>query len=103
MLIAAEKGARLIVSVGSQFNLVEFLDRNRKGMSSTFLTRLRIGEILVDAKGVSRLYQPRPGLTPLLVVIAAGLIALVAVVWMTPALRDVVELLWLKFRLLLGG
>ncbi len=70
MLIAAEKGARLIVSVGSQFNLVEFLDRNREGMSSTFLTRLRIGEILVDAKGVSRLYRPQPGLTPLLVVIA---------------------------------
>ena len=103
MLIAAEKGARLIVSVGSQFNLVEFLDRNRKGMSSTFLTRLRIGEILVDAKGVSRLYQPRPGLTPLLVVIAAGLVAMIAVVWMTPALRDVVELLWLKLQLLLGA
>jgi len=103
MLIAAEKGARLIVSVGSQFNLVEFLDRNRKGMSSTFLTRLRIGEILVDAKGVSRLYHPRPGLTPLLVVIAAGLIAIVAIVWMTPALRDVVDLLWLKLQLLLGS
>jgi uncharacterized membrane-anchored protein len=103
MLIAAEKGARLIVSVGSQFNLVEFLDRNRKGMSSTFLTRLRIGEILVDAKGVSRLYRPQPGLTPLLVVIAAGLVALIAVVWMTPALRDVVDLLWLKLQLLLGG
>jgi uncharacterized membrane-anchored protein len=102
MLIAAEKGARLIVSVGSQFNLVEFLDRNRKGMSSTFLTRLRIGEILVDAKGVSRLYRPRPGLTPLLVVIMAGLIAMLAVVWMTPALRDVVNLLWLKLQLLLG-
>jgi uncharacterized membrane-anchored protein len=103
MLIAAEKGARLIVSVGSQFNLVEFLDRNRKGMSSTFLTRLRIGEILVDAKGVSRLYRPRPGLTPLLVVIAAGLVAMIAVVWMTPALRDVVDLLWLKLQLLLGS
>jgi uncharacterized membrane-anchored protein len=100
MLLAAEKGARLIVSVGSQFNLVEFLDRNRQGMSSTFLTRLRIGEILVDAKGVSRLYRPRPGLTPLLVVIAAGLIALIAVVWMSPALRDVAELLWLKLQLL---
>jgi len=100
MLLAAEKGARLIVSVGSQFNLVEFLDRNRKGMSSTFLTRLRIGEILVDAKGVSRLYRPRPGLTPLLVVIAAGLLAMLAVVWMTPALRDVAELLWLKLQLL---
>jgi len=103
MLIAAEKGARLIVSVGSQFNLVEFLDRNRKGMSSTFLTRLRVGEILVDAKGVSRLYQPRPGLTPLLVVIAAGMIALIAVVAMTPALRDVAELLWLKLQLLFGA
>ncbi len=100
MLIAAEKGARLIVTVGSQFNLVEFLDRNREGMSSTFLTRLRIGEILVDAKGVSRLYHPRPGLTPLLVVVAAGLIAMLAVVWMTPALRDVVDLLWLKLQLL---
>ena len=103
MLIAAEKGARLIVSVGSQFNLVDFLDRNRKGMSSTFLTRLRIGEILVDAKGVSRLYQPRPGLTPLLVVIAAGLIAMIAVVGLTPALRDVAELLWLKLQALFGA
>jgi uncharacterized membrane-anchored protein len=102
MLIAAEKGARLIVSVGSQFNLVEFLDRNRRGMSSTFLTRLRIGEILVDAKGVNRLYRPRPGPRPLLFVIVAGLIALLAVVWMTPALRDVVELIWLKLQLLFG-
>jgi uncharacterized membrane-anchored protein len=103
MLIAAEKGARLIVSVGSQFNLVEFLDRNRKGMSSTFLTRLRIGEILVDAKGVNRLYRPRPGLTPLFLVILAGLTALVAVIWMTPALRDVLELIWLKIQLLFGA
>jgi uncharacterized membrane-anchored protein len=103
MLIAAEKGARLIVTVGSQFNLVEFLDRNREGMSSTFLTRLRIGEILVDAKGVSRLYRPMPGLAPLVVVILAGLIALIAVVWMTPALRDVADLLWLKLQLLFGA
>jgi uncharacterized membrane-anchored protein len=103
LLLAAEKGARLIVSVGSQFNLVEFLDRNRKGMSSTFLTRLRIGEILVDAKGVSRLYQPRPGLRPLLAVIAAGAAALVAVVWTTPVLRDVAELLWGRLGLLFGG
>ncbi|HEY5285534.1 MAG TPA: putative cytokinetic ring protein SteA [Solirubrobacteraceae bacterium] len=103
MLIAAEKGARLIVTVGSQFNLVEFLDRNREGMSSTFLTRLRIGEILVDAKGVSRLYRPMPGLAPLVVVIVAGLIALIAVVWITPALRDVADLLWLKLQLLFGS
>ena len=103
MLIAAEKGARLIVSVGSQFNLVEFLDRNRKGMSSTFLTRLRVGEILVDAKGVSRLYQPRPGLRPLLIVVVAGLVAVAALVAATPALRDVAELVWLKLQELFGA
>jgi len=103
MLIPAEKGARLIVSVGSQFNLLEFLDRNREGMSSTFLTRLRIGEILVDAKGVSRLYQPRPGLTPLLVVIGAGILAMLALVLLTPALRDVAELLWVQLKMLFGA
>jgi uncharacterized membrane-anchored protein len=59
MLLAYEKGASLIVSLGAQFNLVEFLERRRGGMSSTFLTRLRIGETLVDAKGVSHLYPPR--------------------------------------------
>jgi uncharacterized membrane-anchored protein len=59
MLLAFEKGADLIVSVGAHFNLLEFLERRRGGMSSTFLTRLRIGETLVDAKGVSHLYPPR--------------------------------------------
>jgi uncharacterized membrane-anchored protein len=59
MLLAHEKGAALIVSVGSHFNLVEFLERRRGGMSSTFLTRLRIGETLVDARGVSHLYPAR--------------------------------------------
>ena len=102
MLIAAEKGARLIVSVGSHFNLVEFLDKNRRGMSSTFLTRLRIGEILVDAKGVSRLYRPRPGSSPLMLVLAAGAITLLAIVLTTPGLRDVADLMWLKLRVLLG-
>ena len=102
MLIAAEKGAELIVSVGSQFNLVEFLDKNRRGMASTFLTRLRIGEILVDAKGVSRLYRPLPGRRPLVLVATAGLLCLLAIVVLTPALRDVADLLWLKLEVVLG-
>ena len=103
MLIAAEKGAELIVSVGSQSNLVEFLDKARRGMSSTFLTRLRIGEILVDAKGVSRLYRPRPALAPVGLVVAAGVGVFAVVVLTTPLLHDVLDLLWLKLRLLLGA
>ena len=102
MLIAAEKGASLIVAVGSHFNLVEFLDKARRGMSSTFLTRLRIGEILVDAKGVSRLYRPRPGIAPLMLVLGTGLLTLWAVIWTTPGLHDLAELMWLKLRVLLG-
>ena len=103
MLIAAEKGARLIVSVGSQFNLVEFLDRNRKGMSSTFLTRLRIGEILVDAKGVSRLYRPATGPDPAAGRDRGGPDRDDRRRLDDPALRDVVELLWLKLQLLFGS
>ena len=65
LLLAQEKGAELIVAVGTHFNLIEFLERNRAGMSSTFVTRLKVGEILIDAKGVSRLASTRvcmPGL-----------------------------------------
>ena len=65
LLLAYEKGAELIVAVGTHFNLVEFLERSREGMSSTFMARLRVGEILVDAKGVSRLVSGRVGVWPL--------------------------------------
>jgi uncharacterized membrane-anchored protein len=102
MLIAYEKGAQLIVSVGSQFNLVEFLDRNRRGMSSTLLTRLRIGDKLVDAKGVSRLYRPRPGPAPLVGMLLVGVLTLAMVVALTPAFHNLARLLWLKLQLLLG-
>jgi uncharacterized membrane-anchored protein len=59
MLLAHEKGCELIVVVGSHASMVDFLDKGRPGMASTFLTRLRVGPILVDAKGVNRLYQGR--------------------------------------------
>src|ERR671914_1805859 len=51
LLLAHEKGAELIVAVGTHFNLVVFLERDRAGMSSTFVTRLKVGEILIDARG----------------------------------------------------
>jgi uncharacterized membrane-anchored protein len=102
MLMAHEKGATLIVSVGAHFNLVEFLDRKRGGMSSTFLTRLKIGERLVDAKGVSRLYNPSSTLAPLAFFVVAFLILLTILIITSPALNDVFELFWLKIRIWLG-
>jgi uncharacterized membrane-anchored protein len=102
MLMAYEKGAALIVSVGAHFNLIEFLDRKRGGMSSTFLTRLRIGEKLVDAKGVSRLYNPSSPFGPMALFLAAFMVLLAIVVITSPALNDLVQLVWLKVKIWLG-
>src|SRR5215217_1890020 len=95
-------GADLLVSVGAHFNLVEFLERSRAGMSSTFLTRLRVGELLVDAKGVSRLYNPGVTGGQLTLFLVASLVLLTIVVVNTPALSDLVDLIWLKLKIILG-
>jgi uncharacterized membrane-anchored protein len=98
MLLAYEKGAELIVAVGTHFNLTEFLERNRSGMSSTFLTRLRVGEILVDAKGVSRLQSRRVGVWPLVLIALAGLAAILVAILVSPAVRDVLDLVGTRIR-----
>ena len=98
MLLAHEKGAELIVTVGAHYNLTEFLDKNRAGMSSTFLTRLRVGETLIDAKGVSRLYQPGMGKLGVAMFVAAFFVLVVIVVIASPGLDNVAELLWIKIR-----
>jgi uncharacterized membrane-anchored protein len=102
MLLAQQKGAALLVSVGAHFNLTEFLDKNRAGMSSTFLTRLRVGEILVDAKGVSRLYNPGVSGGQLALFFSVALALIVIVVLVSPGLENLFELIWLKLKVLLG-
>jgi uncharacterized membrane-anchored protein len=78
MLLADEHGAALIVAVGTHATLIEFLDKGRAGMASTFLTRLRVGGKLIDAKGVSRLYRQRIGAWPLLVLVFAAMVSITA-------------------------
>jgi len=102
LLLAYEKGAELIVAVGTHFNLIEFMERNRAGMSSTFLTRLRVGEILVDAKGVSRLVSRRVGLWPLVALGVAGLGAIVVAVIASPGVEHLIQLMVLRVRDWLG-
>ena len=102
MLLAHQNGAELIVSVGAHFNLTEFLDKNRAGMSSTFLTRLRIGETLVDAKGVSRLYNPGVRGWQMAGFFLASVALIVIVVLSSPALAEFFDLLWLKLKVLLN-
>jgi len=79
MLLAYEAGAQLIVAVGTHASMVEFLDKGRKGMSSTFLTRLRLGPALVDAKGVNRLYEGRVRRRDIALLIGSAIVALIVV------------------------
>jgi uncharacterized membrane-anchored protein len=87
MILAYEAGAELIVAVGTHATMVEFLDKGRKGMSSTFLTRLRLGPLLVDAKGVNRLYEGRMRRRDVAMLVAAALLAMIAMIWVSPSLH----------------
>ncbi|MDX5461223.1 putative cytokinetic ring protein SteA [Micromonospora tulbaghiae] len=105
MLLADEKGASLLVAVGTHATLVEFLDKGRGGMASTFLTRLKVGGKLVDAKGVSRLYrQSISGSSLLLLVLAAvaAMASAVAVSTVGKAYLGVVSEWWDNFVFQLG-
>jgi len=102
ILLAHEKGADLIVAVGTHFNLLEFLERNRAGMSSTFFTRLKVGDKLIDARGVSSLFRGRAGLGPMFLVVFGGLGALVAAVAVSSDLQRFIELLAQRVQSILG-
>ena len=102
ILLAHEKGAELIVAVGTHFNLLEFLERNREGMSSTFFTRLKVGDKLIDARGVSSLFRGRAGLGPMFLFVLGGLGALAAAVAVSSDLQRFIELLAQRVQSILG-
>ncbi len=100
MLLADEAGAQLIVAVGTHATLVEFLDKGRQGMASTFLTRLRVGGKLVDAKGVSRLYRSRISSWSLVLLVLATLVTMAAAIYVSSAAQAYGDLLsdaWSSF------
>jgi uncharacterized membrane-anchored protein len=98
MLLAAEAGAELIVAVGTHASMVEFLDKGRAGMASTFLTRLRLGPLLVDAKGVNRLYEARIRRRDLIMLIGAAVLAMLVVTIVSEPLHVFLSGLWLLLR-----
>ena len=102
ILIAEQCGAELIVAVGTHVGLVEFLDKKRKGASSTFLMRLKAGALLVDAKGVSKLYPRRASAGQLVALVVAGLVAVSAVVISSEQVKEIFELLAIKLKIILG-
>jgi uncharacterized membrane-anchored protein len=102
LLLAYEKGADLIVAVGTHSNMIDFLEKGRKGMGSTFLVRLKIGSILVDARGLSKIYQGRVKLQYLLQISLAGILVITVVLFQTRWLNDLLRTMWLQIKIWLG-
>ena len=94
MLLAYEKRAELIVAVGTHASMIEFFDKGRAGMASTFLVRLKVGPILVDAKGVSRLYQSRVRTRDMVLLVVAALFAMIVMVAVAQPLHVFVKAMW---------
>jgi uncharacterized membrane-anchored protein len=98
MLLAYEAGAKLIVAVGTHDTMVEFLDKGRAGMSSTFLTRLRIGPMLVDAKGVARLYEPTVRRRDLLLLVGAALLVMLVIAVVSEPAQVILDGVWVTLK-----
>ena len=102
MLLAYEKGASLIVAVGTHSNMLDFLEKGRPGMGSTFLVRLKVGSVLVDAKGVSQLYRGRLRIGHIIGILLAAVVPLAAIALFSGSVADTARLIYLKIRVMLG-
>lgn len=100
--VVYEGGARLIVAVGTHSNIVDFLEKGRQGMASTFLVRLKVGSIMIDAKGVNHLYRGQPSRRYMFQVLVAALVPLLLVLVLSETVQQWYTLFSLNLRLFLG-
>lgn len=100
MIIAWEEGASLIVAVGTHSNMVDFLEKGRKGMASTFLIRLKVGTILIDARGVSQLYRQSLHSKYFFQLLVGAMVPILIILWVSPATKSIFQLLYLQLKLL---
>ena len=101
MLIAYEYKAELIVALGTHSNMIDFLEKGRKGMASTFLVRLKIGAKLIDAKGVNLLYRSKLKIKYIWALIATALFPILIIASFTPSVKQFIHLMQLKIKFLL--
>ncbi len=99
LLLAYEHGADLIVALGTHSNLEDFLDKGRAGMASTYLVRLKVGPRLVDARGVFKLYQPRPPFIAHVALLLSFLFAVVVLLRFSPMWENLAALIHIWWRL----
>ncbi len=99
LLLAYEKGAELIVALGTHSNMIDFLEKGRAGMASTFLVRLKVGSHLIDARGVSRLYSGKHKGRSIFLLLTAAVLPVAIIISFSPLVQHLVRLLILRLRL----
>jgi uncharacterized membrane-anchored protein len=101
LLLADHHGAALIVTAGHTASIEEFFDRTRQRSNpSTFLTRLKVGEKLVDAKAVATLYRSRISGGSIAMLVLAMLVAVIVALMVSQTDAVVIEWVtqyWHKF------
>jgi len=102
LLLSYEAGAKLIVAVGTHSNIVDFLEKGRPGMASTLLVRMKVGQRLVDAKGVNRLYCPGSGIKNAALLVAASFVPALFIAATSPQVRQLLRLIFLRLKIALG-
>lgn len=99
MLLAYERKAELIVTLGTHTHMIDFLEKGRKGMASTMLVRMKIGGKLVDAKGVSKLYSRPLKLRRLWYIPVAAMFPVLMLGLVHPGVRHFFDVIWLYLKL----
>lgn len=101
-LLSYDNGADLIVAVGTHSNMIDFLEKGRSGMSSTFLVRLKVGDKLIDAKGVNKLYHSSFKLKYIIGIVISALIPITIITCMHPLMRELMLLFKIRIRMMFG-
>ena len=102
LLLAYANNADLIVAVGTHNNMIDFLEKGRSGMASTFLVRLKVGSRLVDAKGVNKLYRSHLKLKYVVGLALAALIPIIVITFMYPPMQELMQLFKIRLKIMLG-
>lgn len=98
MLLAYDKRAELIVTLGTHTHMIDFLEKGRKGMSSTMLVRMKIGPKLIDAKGVSKLYRAKADWKAISAIGLAAAVPMLSMMFVHSGFRNMVHMLWFNIK-----
>lgn len=99
LLLAYEKGAELITAVGTHTGMIDFLEKGRPGMGSTFLVRLKINSRLIDARGVSKLYNRKLRSYHWVEVFLIMALPTILLIIFSPPIRNFLQLLLLRVNI----